>query len=347
MGNPARLLAGLLCVMLLVGRVGLAAPPEPLPSSADLHAMFGDGEYQALLGKLARVLQLRGEAAKPYDFLELNLLKAEAAMRLKQYTVAQTAANDAVKLSEGDLTTDKGSKAAGLQILLKRATGGAFKGKAAKAKPIDIVDPKSREGAYAALAVDLKAEFDAKLNKVNNLAQIYAGIQSLSELQNIEKLGHTDGQLTRDAGDACAAKFTGFVTPVLADIGSHARSIQSSASQFTLDPAEIERDRLIQKNWLREKGKDAGPCPDLDRRRKYIQVGLTERDLTALTDMHSTCIKIQQACSEFRGISDKQSDQYNAVSKAAGETADAVSKVQNGTYNETKEQSGGPSAAPP
>src|SRR6266581_2182471 len=52
--------AVLLLATALSPSASAAEPTEPLPTSADLHKLFDDGQYQPLLAKLARVLQLKG-----------------------------------------------------------------------------------------------------------------------------------------------------------------------------------------------------------------------------------------------------------------------------------------------
>src|SRR4051812_1399303 len=64
------------------------AQPEALPSQADLHKLFKDGQYQPLLQKLSRVLQLKGAAAAPYDHVDLTVLRGETFLQLRQQSKA-------------------------------------------------------------------------------------------------------------------------------------------------------------------------------------------------------------------------------------------------------------------
>ena len=61
--------------------------------------MFDDAQYQPLLLKLARVLQLKGAAAKPYDFVDLDTLRGDTLLQTKQQASAIASLNDAIKLT--------------------------------------------------------------------------------------------------------------------------------------------------------------------------------------------------------------------------------------------------------
>src|SRR5438309_385327 len=91
-------------LVVLIGSAALALPAradapqaEPLPTSEQLHQMFKDGQYQPLLQKLARVLQLRGPASQRYDPVDLDLLKVDTHLQLKELSLATAAAEQAVK----------------------------------------------------------------------------------------------------------------------------------------------------------------------------------------------------------------------------------------------------------
>src|SRR3954470_12100101 len=85
-----------------------AADPEPLPTPAELHRTFDDGQYQPLLQKLARVLQLKGNAAKPYDKVDLYVLRGETFLQLKQ----QSSAVQSFQLALKEVNTPEDPKAA-------------------------------------------------------------------------------------------------------------------------------------------------------------------------------------------------------------------------------------------
>src|SRR5687768_3885437 len=93
--HAVRLLAALLLVSAISATPALAQ--EALPTMAELKKTFDEGQYKPLLAKLARVTQLRGDAAKAYDKVELETLRADTHIQLKQQPQAMTAIADAVK----------------------------------------------------------------------------------------------------------------------------------------------------------------------------------------------------------------------------------------------------------
>ena len=89
-----------LLLWVMVAPLNLAADtPEPLATPEQLHQLFKDKDYSSVLQKLNRILQLRGDAARPYDQVELLLLKVATHLALKQQSLAMSAAEAAVKAS--------------------------------------------------------------------------------------------------------------------------------------------------------------------------------------------------------------------------------------------------------
>src|SRR4051812_25775147 len=90
----------------LVG-TAVAAEPEALLTQQELHQLFDAGQYQPVLQKLARVLQLKGNAAAAYDHVDLYLLRGETFLQLKQ----QSQALASFQLAMKELTTPADPKA--------------------------------------------------------------------------------------------------------------------------------------------------------------------------------------------------------------------------------------------
>src|SRR5260370_41423661 len=91
-------IAGALMAVGAGGRGTVAAPPvDALPSTEELHQLFKDKQYQPLLQKLLRVLQLKGDAAGRYDKCELLLLKGDTHLQLREQSLATAAIAEAGK----------------------------------------------------------------------------------------------------------------------------------------------------------------------------------------------------------------------------------------------------------
>src|SRR5260370_3333840 len=93
-------IAGALMAMAAWARGTVAAPPvDALPSTEELHQLFKDKQYQPLLQKLLRVLQLKGDAAGRYDKCELLLLKGDTHLQLREQSLSTAAFAEAGKAS--------------------------------------------------------------------------------------------------------------------------------------------------------------------------------------------------------------------------------------------------------
>ena len=144
---------------------GPATQPMPLPTPADLKQMHDAGEYRICLQQIARVLQLRGDPARPYDRYALLLLRGDCLLHLGNPTTALEAYADAEKstepaqLAEARATALLIRSSAGLQFMPKPPADGA---------PIDIADHASRKKAMLALhnqlLADSKPAIDAALD---------------------------------------------------------------------------------------------------------------------------------------------------------------------------------------
>src|SRR4051812_49047871 len=77
-----------------------AATGEPLPTMEELNAQLAAGKLQDVLKHVAKLLQLKGDAAKSYDRYDLLCLRGEAALRAKTNSVAMDAFNQAARATE-------------------------------------------------------------------------------------------------------------------------------------------------------------------------------------------------------------------------------------------------------
>jgi hypothetical protein len=157
----------------LLGPDQPAPPAEPLPTQDDIQRLFDQNQYPRVLQKIAQVLMLKGNAAKPYDRHDLLRLKAETQLRLKAYGAAEQAFNAAAgetdnrTLAAVDLSTSvliRKSRAGQYQPTAK--VDGSFPG------PISVIDPESRKWALLALFRDELAGDGPKITAVRDALTI-------------------------------------------------------------------------------------------------------------------------------------------------------------------------------
>ena len=157
----ARLCVVMLCAMPVLASQALAQAAEPLPTIEQLKQSLQANKPQEVLSGVAKILAIRGEAAKAYDRYELFSLRGEAYLRNKAMPPAAEAFVNAAKE-----TTDpqKQASARANEILIRKSKATGYLPKpaprtpgAAATKPsgpMPIVEPADRKEAMVALFTD-------------------------------------------------------------------------------------------------------------------------------------------------------------------------------------------------
>jgi hypothetical protein len=182
---PARI--AFLSLLALSSPTHAAASPT-IPTDADLQQMFERGDYRACLQQTARVLQFKGEAARPYDPFVLHMRRGECLLRLNDgataltaFTAALNAANSGAKaeIARANIVVIKASRA----LNFTPAAGGTA---------INIVQPDARKRAMALLCTDL---LRISRNEYNNamsaqgIGPILEFFPKMQELHALEMVG--------------------------------------------------------------------------------------------------------------------------------------------------------------
>ena len=313
-----------LCTVLIVAMAlvpfAQAADVEPLPTSAELHEMYDAGQYHPLLTKLARVLPLKGEAGKPYDMVDLNLLKAETCLQQKLQDMAAVAANEAAKLGSSSPDSKLGTEARALAALLKRSQKLQYTPKSpAGSKPMSIVDRANRQPVYAALLADMQGDVDAKLKAAKtskSLPPISTAIQSLGDMSVVETMATGTNTQSQKAGDDLSSTAHALMKQTVAALDKHVDAIQKSA----------------------DKVRDLGPTGRVQRftgvaEKSYRKTGLSDADRNDLRDAMDTCAKIAGTCNDLQAVLQKDAKDFRDIVSAAETTAKQASQVLNTDYN--------------
>ena len=195
---PARRLAVFLLLSLVT--VAAAAPNPPLPTPADLGEMFKAGQYRVCLQQIARVLQLTGDAAKPYDKYALLLLRGDCLLHLGDKATAMMAYAE----TEKSPNVAQAAEARAMTLLLRRSSGTMFTPPAG-GEALDLLDPPNRKKGMTLLFEDGFKGAQPEIRRAlesDSLVPSIDLIPRLRDLYALEKTGTgTDARGTRPRAD--------------------------------------------------------------------------------------------------------------------------------------------------
>jgi len=323
--NRAWRMASVGCLIGLLASAAYAqAPAEPLPTSAELHKMFDDGQYQPLLTKLAKVLPLKGAAGAPYDMVDLSMLKTNTLLQMKQQEPAVRASADAVRLITPKTDPAEAAQAQALQTLLKYSKKLEYTPKtgAAADKPISLLDMKARDSALAALLDDLKADVATKsaaAKSSGSLPPILTAIATLKEMRPVE---------------VAVTKSDAFTVKTGADLITQAQTLLENATTpmvTRVTAIHTEADRIVDSIFTDNNGQQ-------QRIRKKQGIENSERN--ELKNMIDTFGKIQSACGEFAGMSKDNAAAFQKIATTAATASREASTILTTNYNAQLNQGG-------
>ena len=275
---------------------------EALPTMEQLNAQLNEGKHAEVLKQVAKLLQLKGDAAKAYDRYDLLCLRGEAALRGKANSMAIEAFGQAAKATEDK---DKQAVARGTELLIRRSKplgyvprtspaaapatrpAGARLEPAPKGQanqPIPYIEAADRKRAFTALLADEMAVVDPKVKaatKATSLPPIIDAIKSFGDLRAVEVAA---------SGSSAQSKAMG------SDLGAHAHKLISD----TLSPME----RRVEECFASGKRVMVTEYSDGSRYRQPGMVGLTSAEQNDLKSIVNTCEKIQPVAAELASVTD-------------------------------------------
>jgi hypothetical protein len=254
---------------------------DPIPTMQELQQLQTDKQWQPLLQKLARVLSLRGDAAKNFDRYELFSMKGEAHAQLKQPAPAVSAFQDAAK--EAGAQKERAAVASSTALLIKRSQSFVYKRKSPTTQPsdpkeIDVLDPAKRKEGFAALAADELATLQPKVKSAtaaNNLKPVVDLMKSMDDLRNAELASAGDTKMSDELLPPLAAHSTELSAKYVADQKMKVDAIERAANQAV----DVGPDR---------RGAYQGRSID----RKFKKRGLMSTDSANLRTAIATCNEI-------------------------------------------------------
>ncbi len=309
-----------------------AADVEPLPTQAELHKDFDAGMYQPLLAKLSRVLQLKGEAARPYDRIDLEMLKGNTLIEMKQQVSAITAFEDAVKSTTDQTPPKQAAEAVATRALLKKSPSLTYtpKGSAGvKGTPISLLDLSQRKEAFTALFTDAHAEVAAKAKAAassKSLAPIIAGMNSIAELRAIEMMATDSDKSSQELVGQLAAQAGKLMEEAVKSSEAREKVLNENANKLIANPAPPT---AVPDPKSKTKGHQQPVQPTVTT---YHKAGLTSNSMRELKDIIDTNQKIESASKDFEAVSKEHAATFKTIATAADKTAKTASDTLSADY---------------
>lgn len=209
-GMKANLLARSLAAFLLLSLVSIAAaaPNPPLPTPADIREMFKAGQYRTCLQQIARVLQLSGDAAKPYDLYALLLLRGDCLLQLDDKPTAMIAYAEAEKSPD----VAQAAAARAMTLLLRRSNGKTFVPPGG-GQSLNILDAANRKKAMSLLFDDGLKGAQPEIRRALDSDSLVPSIDLLPRMRDLYAL-----ERTASGTDAQSR-------PILMQMGEHCREL--------------------------------------------------------------------------------------------------------------------------
>jgi hypothetical protein len=317
-------------VLCLAGLSVRAAPaPEPLPTADELHKLYDNKDYQPLIQKLNRVLQLKGQAAQPYDRVDLLMLRGEALLQLKQQASAIEAFDAAAKEATAPKQDvirkpEQVARARAIDLLVHHSPGLAYTPKHLDAGQvpgrISLLDPSQRDAAFKALLFDQLTEMAPKVKAASRgttMGPIVQLIRSLGDLRAVEvtvtgKTKQSDEMLVTMADRAHA-----LMDAEVDRLAPAEQTISRNAHQKTTHT-------LIQRD---SQGTVVGQTSTITSR------GLFSNDIRNLKEIASTCQQIASASHDFQDVTaGKQAAEFGALTTKAEKLAKDAEQTLSDDY---------------
>jgi hypothetical protein len=244
--------------------VAAAAPAPPaaapakdakdaLPTMAELRQQFKDGKHQDVLKQIQRLLQLKGDAAKPYDRYELFCLRGESFLRIKSMSLAADAFDDAAEVAKDN--SKKEGLARGTAVLIRRSKQVGYVPRPARAErgkpppppppappaPMQIVEEADRKAAFARLLEDERAAVVPKLEaaqKGTSLPPIIEVAKMLGDLQAVEIAATGKGEATQAMTTDLAARSHDLIATALNAMND---AIEAAWAHASTETWEVDR----------------------------------------------------------------------------------------------------------
>lgn len=326
-----RWMAALFCTLLCFGAVrAQAAAPEPLPTADEIHKLYDDKEYQAVLQKLVRVLQLKGQAAQAYDRVDLLMIRGESLLQLKQQAAAIEAFDSAFKEATAPQqnTVRKPEQVAQVRatnLLMHQAHSFAYTPKHLDAGqapgPISLLDLAQRDAAFKSLLFDQLTELDPKVKSATRGTTMGPIIQLIRSLGDVRAVELTVTKATKQTD----ALFVTMADRALTLMDAEVDRLAPAEQTISRAAHQKSQHTLVQRDG---KGNVVGQTTTVTVR------GLYTNDTRDLKQIVSTCQQIASASHDFQAVTTgKQATDFNTLTTKAEKLVTDASQTLNDDYS--------------
>jgi hypothetical protein len=170
-------------VLLAWGNAGFAQ--TPVPSDQDLQKMLDQKEYRTCLQQTARVLQLRGDAARAYDPFTLQMRRGECFLNLGDWPTAVYAFHTAFTVAP---SAAQAEQARAMEALVRASRSGQYFPAKSPNDPINIVSPTTRQDAMKAFFNDQFAAAAPQIQTAQNATSLVPIIRFVPKAQELHAL---------------------------------------------------------------------------------------------------------------------------------------------------------------
>jgi hypothetical protein len=291
----------LMVACVVAGWRASAVAQEAVGTEAELRQMLKDGQYQPLVLKATRLLQLKGNAANGVNRAKVYMLKGEAQLHLKQgaqaidsFANAAKEAKDPKDAALATATEALARKSAAGKYTVRSKTGG-------KPEVIDILDEEGRKKAFAALYEE-ESRLAAPKIKAGESARVLPAI--VEALKVVMRLGAIEqAAFGTDEKTAATAK----------NLGAHAQKLLQEGLLGI--SGEVKQVSARANRQTRQKDAVSGGWV-------MVKEGLSPVDTRLLRADVNNCDKIAEAAKDFATVT-KVSALGDVSSEAARVSAEA------------------------
>jgi hypothetical protein len=322
--RSAAMTAGMVIVLAMVVAARADTPePEALPTQDELHQLYKDKQYQPLLQKMARVLLLRGNAAKRYDRVDLLMLKGDTHLQLKEQSLAGNAYAAAVKEINDQTDAKEAAVAKATSLLFKKSRNYTFTPQTAARgqvpQPISVVDLDQRTVCFAAMFDDARVQIVSKVKAAKSsktLQPIVDAVNAVAELRTLEMAAYGKDEQSAAQLDGLALQAKDLMTRAVKDLKSQAEKCNQRANDLlpvhlTQNSGAVSPEQLYYKKGLE---------------------GNMQRELKGII---SDCDRIAEAAKQFSEVSKSVADAFGEVQDAAEKVAKAAKTTLEDDYTGT------------
>jgi len=291
----ARFLALLTLLALLAAPAATlrAQANPPLPTMADLQAMYDQNAYRVCLQQIYRVINLRADLAKPYDRPTLLLLRGQCLLAQRD----RNGALQAYKAAEDAATTsDLKLQARAVRVLLVACPALVYQPQdrsAAPRDPIDIVAETTRKkamGVAFADRYDAAATAVAGLQSATTLVALQAVVPQLLDLAALEKIATGTMERSLPLARSIGERARALITAELKTISTRDNNLRQLASVVVTNNAVQTTAANGTKWWdgIERRGLNPDDRNVLRRDIEYLtRIADTLQDAAALSQLYN------------------------------------------------------------